>query len=228
MGELVRVGLMGFSERDREQFEAWSEPRGVFVTPFPIEAELSAPELSALAALLIATEERPLLSVGQCGRAHAVAPELPVALLGPRDLELEAAARRAGAGCVLSRSECGVFPWQTLNLFLRHGPNSRVTDEPITLSDGVTLDRLGRRLLIDGHDHPLSATKFELLCYLIDHAGRAVSARELVSMRLLLPSQATRYRCIIFELRDHLGSARHLICAVPGYGYRMDLPRERD
>jgi len=93
----------------------------------------------------------------------------------------------------------------------------------VALGTGVFVDRSRRTLHIDGHEQGLSAQKFDLLCYLIDHEGTAVRAIELVRCGILRPSQAQRFKGLIQELRARLGSYRDRLRAVPGYGYRLDL-----
>jgi DNA-binding response OmpR family regulator len=75
-------------------------------------------------------------------------------------------------------------------------------------------------------ERALSRGKFELLSYLIQHTGRAISAEELVRAGVLAVSQRSRYRAIVLELRAHLGDARSAIRTVQGYGYRFEPPRD--
>jgi DNA-binding response OmpR family regulator len=97
----------------------------------------------------------------------------------------------------------------------------------VALNELVVIDRARRLLLVDGREQVLSAQKFELLCYLVEKAGVAVGAQELVKCGLLRPSQASRFKGVVQELRARLGPARTLISAVPGYGYRFDFETER-
>jgi DNA-binding response OmpR family regulator len=84
---------------------------------------------------------------------------------------------------------------------------------------------VARRLSVLGQEQPMSVQKFELLCYLADRAGRAVDPRELVKSGVIRPAQVQRIRALIAELRGRLGPASSLITTVPGFGYRLDLPR---
>lgn len=92
----------------------------------------------------------------------------------------------------------------------------------VALNESVALD-LDRRCLWFGRiERPLTKAKFDLLEYLVQHSGRAVSADELVRAGVFVPSQRMRYRAIALELRNKLGEARSIIRTVPGYGYRCE------
>lgn len=72
-------------------------------------------------------------------------------------------------------------------------------------ADGVTVDTLRRTAFVDGHPVDLTPTEFDILAYLLSHADRVVSCRELVfhlrgyevderEARLLLRSHIHRLR----------------------------------
>jgi DNA-binding response OmpR family regulator len=106
----------------------------------------------------------------------------------------------------------------------QHDPE-RQTASPVAavaLGAGVVLDLSARCLRIERDEVRLSCDKFELLRYLVNCTGRAVSADELVCKRIFLRSQAARYKAIVFELRRKLGPAWRSIRSVPGYGYRFE------
>lgn len=88
----------------------------------------------------------------------------------------------------------------------------------------LQIDRVGRRVLLGVHEARLSSQKFDLLCYFVDHAGRAVTARDLVRLNILRPSQAGRFKCLVRELRQALRFTGGNFRAVPGYGYRYEPP----
>lgn len=179
-------------------------------------------ELRALDAVVIGVEERPLLSLAECSRARAALPGLQVALLGPRDERLEAAAERAGA-LFLTYPAPDSGQWEALTSRLRSCRAAATAAGRTWISPRMCVDRDARLLYIDGRACSLSSAKFDLLTYLLDHAGRAVPSQELVQRGLLRPSQASRYKGLIAELRRHLGAERDCIRAVPGYGYRLDV-----
>lgn len=103
---------------------------------------------------------------------------------------------------------------------------SRIQGTPTAITPQLSIDCGARTLWVDGREATISAQKFDLLCYLVDRAGIAVQASDLVREGLLRPSQAQRYKGLIQELKSRLGSARDLIRVVPGYGYRLDIPGE--
>jgi DNA-binding response OmpR family regulator len=218
-----RLALVGGSSVERASFEAWCRGQAFVLLSFPLEPAPELANLRQLDALVIAADERPLLSLAECGRLRACLPDLPVALLGRQQAdELGVAAERAGA-LFLASSVPLASSWEALPGLLAERRAASAHASRVWVSERLCLDRTRRVLYLDGEERTLSAAKFDLLSYLFDNAGRAVSARELVRRGLLIPSQASRYKGLIAELRHHLGSERDCIRAVPGYGYRLEL-----
>jgi len=217
------IGLMGLSDLHRATVLDWATECAFRTCSFPLEVEQAAVAVSGVDLMVIDAEREPLFAVAECGRLRRELPSLPIALLGPHDPKLSSAGLRAGARWYFCLENAASPPWQTLQSTLSV-PRS-TTDLPVLQKLGPTaeLDRSARVLFIDGEPRTLTAAKFDLLCYFLDHAGRAVSARELVAQGLLLPTQVARFRCVVRELRNYLGSARNLIRAVTGYGYRLDV-----
>lgn len=92
-----------------------------------------------------------------------------------------------------------------------------------------TLDRARAVLLRDGREVALRPQSFEVLCYLVDRAGRVVSRDEL--MRAIWPDVVVTpdslSQCLV-DIRRALDDAdRSLVRTVPRRGYRFDLPVER-
>jgi DNA-binding response OmpR family regulator len=225
--ESVNVVVFGSRTADMAELESWRhEP--LSVSWVPMDQSVGAPELGSAALLIVDAAEQPLVAVAECARVRARAPALPIAYLG-RGLEAEeiAAARRAGATFLLSRplrSRELLVCIQKVHAGRRSLRLSGDVPGRTALGDAVTLDRDSRQLFVHGRYQRLSASKFDLLCYFVQHSGRAIAATELVQRGLLRPSQRARFRSVIRELRSSIGPARTLLQTVPGYGYRLDLP----
>lgn len=193
------------------------------VRSFPIDAPTDVNEIRELDFVVIAALERPLLAIAECARLHTAVPSIPLLLLGPAAPELEAAALRAGGFYVRADDAARPSFWSGLRRVAHErgliGRSGALTH----VSAHLAIDRSARLVYVDGQLRELSAAKFDLFCYLVEHAGRAISASELVRQRLLLPSQAARFKGLIAELRGHLGTQRDCIRAVPGYGYRLEV-----
>jgi DNA-binding winged helix-turn-helix (wHTH) protein len=88
----------------------------------------------------------------------------------------------------------------------------------------VRIDVAGRVATHEGHVLVLQPKTFELLLVLIQHAGRALSRRELVTT--LWPHTFVEEANLSFQvaaLRKALGpDARGWIVTLPRYGYRFD------
>jgi DNA-binding response OmpR family regulator len=218
-----RIGLMGLGDADRKALLDWATERALLTVSFALDIEAAEETLGSLDLLVIDAEREPLLSIAECGRLMRTLPSLPIALVGPGDPKLESAALRAGARWYFSRERGGAHHWEVLHpaLSFRRSPVRPPTLQRLCRT--VEIDRAARVLYVGGERRTPSATKFDLLLYLLDRAGRAVSARELVAQGLLLPTQVERFRGIIRELRRYLGPAGDLIRPVTGYGYRLDL-----
>lgn len=170
------------------------------------------------AVVIVASRSAVPLAIAECARIRAEHGRLPI-FFSVSAASARRAALRAGATEFFLLDDA--LP-ELANRLQRIEPNGKsVPSAPVHLR----LDRVARRLWLDGREVQLSCQKFELLRYFIDHAGQAVSARQLVHEGLLLPSQSKRYKGLIHELRARLGSAGPLLRSLPGYGYRLELPR---
>jgi DNA-binding winged helix-turn-helix (wHTH) protein len=222
-GDRREIGLIGVPASERASCEAWARMQALPVRSFRIDVPTDVDEIRQLEFVVIAALEQPLLAIAECARLHTALPSMPLALLGPAAPELEAAAQRVGGFCVRAGDASKPSFWSGLRrmaharcLLGRSGALTHV-------SAHLAIDRSARLVYVEGRTRALSATKFDLFCYMIDHAGRAISASELVRHRLLLPSQAARFKGLIAELRGYLGTQRDCIQAVPGYGYRLEV-----
>ena len=219
-----RIGLMGVGDSRQALILEWATECAFLADSFPLEVEQAADAFSGVDLMVIDAAREPLLAIAECGRLRREMPSLPIALSGPHDPTLERAGLRAGARWYFSLEDAASLPWEALQSILSTiRPTTRRPPVLEKLGPTAELDRSARVLFIDGEPRTLSAAKFNLLCYFLDHAGRAVSARELVTRGILLPTQVARFRCVVRELRNHLGSARNLISPVSGYGYRLDV-----
>ena len=224
------IYLAGPPTRELELVRAWAgrHCRAVVWLSQESAVELEVPAEAALVVIDAHTE--PFDAVVQVARIRAAHANVPIMLFGAGSGERDSflrAALRSGANAVLER------PFDELGLCaaLQRLAGSRSRHRPggvVALSPSCRLDLEGRCLRVGRVAHPLTRAKFDLLAYLVQHAGRAVSAEELVRAGIFVPSQRARYRAIMLELRDKLGEARSVIRTVPGYGYRFEPPASKE
>jgi DNA-binding response OmpR family regulator len=218
-----RIGLMGLGDPAKAQLLHWATECAFLTQSFPLEVEQPVVALAGIDLMVIDAGREPLLAVAECGRLRLGLPRLRIALVGPHDPKLERAGLRAGASWYFClENTASSPPWEALRCAVSLVPSTSRPSAIQKLGPTAELDRSARVLYIDGERRTPPAAKFDLLCYFLDHAGQAVSARELVAHGLLLPTQVARFRCVIRELRHYLGSAANLIRPVSGYGYRLD------
>jgi two-component system phosphate regulon response regulator PhoB len=89
--------------------------------------------------------------------------------------------------------------------------------------DGVTIDSIRHKIIIDGEEAPFTATEFKLLHFLASHPGRVYSRDDLV-LRIIGEDSAVVSRNIdvhVKSVRRRLGAYRDLIETVRGVGYRF-------
>lgn len=164
------------------------------------------------------------LAVAECARVGSL--RVPIGLLTSRPLETSALARAGVRAWLIPPCSAPEMQGFFASLYATETSKSGTilaVRPRMHLAPEVELDRTRRTLFVKGREEALPAQKFDLLCYLVDHAGVAVTAAELVQRGLLRPSQAFRLKGLVQELRGRLGPARTLLKAVSGYGYRFDL-----
>jgi DNA-binding response OmpR family regulator len=86
------------------------------------------------------------------------------------------------------------------------------------------LDRAGRTLSVDGQVVTLTRREFDLLAYLQDHRGVALSREELMNT-VWQSGYLVGDRTIdvhVRRLRVKLGRHAHRLSTLRGYGYRLD------
>jgi DNA-binding response OmpR family regulator len=222
------IALIGDRTRCGELDRA--APRAALLA-LPFDPPCDAEALAGTTAVFVDACSDAALAIAECGRLRAGGLLLPLLLLAPEPVRLQQAAARAGATRVLSMplslDEIREFlePGDAQGDGPGHGNGGLQREGTIGFGAHVVLDRVARRLSVLGHEQPISLQKFELLCYLADRPGRAVEPSELVKAGVIRPTQVQRIRALIAELRDRLGPAANLITTVPGFGYRLDLPR---
>jgi two-component system, OmpR family, KDP operon response regulator KdpE len=185
--------------------------------------ELEVPSEASL--VVIDAQGDALDAVVQVARIRTAHASVPIVLLGPLSEEYDTfskAAVRSGANAVLKRPVDRHALFEALRRLSVPTRKSAPLRGCIALSASCILDLEGRCLRVGRVERPLTKAKFDLLAYLVQHSGRAVSAEELVRAGIFSPSQRARCRAIMLELREKLGEAKSVIRTVPGYGYRFD------
>jgi DNA-binding response OmpR family regulator len=102
-------------------------------------------------------------------------------------------------------------------------PESSRWAEPSAASSTARLDHAARRLVLAGHEVPLTHLEFELLAYLVHNESRAVTRTELME-RVWNYQVAASDRTVdvhVRRLRRKLAGHWRLT-TVRGYGYRFD------
>ncbi|MDD3157977.1 response regulator transcription factor [Anaeromusa sp.] len=95
------------------------------------------------------------------------------------------------------------------------------------LPGGLSIDAAARQVFIDGQPLELSPKEYELLSYLVEHRGKALSRQQILN-------QVWNYdyygdlRTVdthITRLRGKLGDQAALVQTIRGYGYRFEGER---
>lgn len=156
-------------------------------------------------------------------RQNARTSRLPVILVTARDAEMDKVrGLDEGADDYLTK------PFGVMELLARvRALLRRAHDEERSLLlhlGGVTLDRASHRVTADDHEVILTHMEFELLAYLLSHAGKVVTREQLLdSVWGIAYAGDTRTVDVhIRTLRQKLGECGSLIATVRGVGYRME------
>ena len=151
---------------------------------------------------------------------------LPLVILSARDLEDDkVAALDLGADDYLTKPFGVRELLARLRLALRHAAH-REGHPLVFAARGVRVDRAARRVTTDNADIHLTPTEYELLTYLVAHAGKVVTHRTLLAAVWgpTYAEDAGVLRVFINQLRRKLerDPARpRLIVTEPGVGYRL-------
>ena len=152
---------------------------------------------------------------------------VPIIMLTARDSENDYA-----MGLGLGSDDYITKPFSAMALLMRVRAIFRRIDfesqkhtAPAGTSVGrLTLDEGSRHILRDGHALALTPTEYEVLRYLMLHAGQAVSREALLSevwgFETAVETRATDDT--VRRLRQKLTDAGVIISAVWGYGFRLE------
>ncbi|MGN0777539.1 MAG: winged helix-turn-helix domain-containing protein [Aristaeellaceae bacterium] len=152
---------------------------------------------------------------------------LPVMLVTARDAEMDKVrGLDEGADDYLTKPFGVMELLARIRALLRRSGESSA-EECLTLGD-VVLDRARHRVTAGGQEVVLTHMEFELLAFLMRHAGRAVT-REVLLDDVWGMAYAGDTRTVdvhIRTLRQKLGDSGSMIATVRGVGYRMEAAHE--
>ena len=152
---------------------------------------------------------------------------LPVILVTARDAEMDKVrGLDEGADDYLTKP-FGVMELLARVRALLRRSGEGAPEECLTLGD-VTLDRARHRVTAGGAEVVLTHMEFELLAFLMAHAGKAVT-REVLLDDVWGIAYAGDTRTVdvhIRTLRQKLGPSGSMIATVRGVGYRMEETHE--
>jgi two-component system, OmpR family, KDP operon response regulator KdpE len=116
-----------------------------------------------------------------------------------------------------------------LHASLRRVPHSSATERQVIALDGVQIDFKARTVKRHGRDVQLTRKEFELLWYLVSHAGEVISHRKLLQA-VWGPDygdEAEYLRVCVNHLRKKIEpnppEPKYILTAL-GMGYRFELP----
>jgi DNA-binding response OmpR family regulator len=94
----------------------------------------------------------------------------------------------------------------------------------------LTLDRVGRRALLEGREVELTTREFALLLHLAHRADRVVTRSELLTQvwSIQFDPESNVVEVHVSRLRDKLGSYAWMIETVRGRGYRLRTARTEE
>ncbi len=195
-------------------FEVYAASRGRFATPVGRSVR---PDLVILDMALPDDD-----AVGTYDGLRAAGVRAPVLFLSAgEDTEAAAAVRRTMAALDGHLTK----PYEVAEV-VAHGREllaRDLADESRLLRHGdLSVDPARRRVWRDGTRVELSAREFELLGYLLDHAGQVVTKKQILERVWGAPFRTGTVETYIYYLRRKLGDGdQRLIRTVRGVGYTM-------
>lgn len=156
-------------------------------------------------------------------RRDARTRRVPVILVTARDAEMD---KVKGLDC--GADDYLTKPFGVMELLARVRALLRRTQEEtpsavMTLGD-VTLDRESHRVTAGGQEIALTHMEFELLAFLMAHAGKAVTREMLLDdvWGIAYSGDTRTIDVHVRTLRQKLGDSGRLIATIRNVGYRMD------
>lgn len=190
--------------------------------------------------LVLAAQHRPALVILDIGLPDLSGQEIlrrlrewsdvPVIILSVQDDEVgKVAALDAGADDYVTKPFNTSELLARLRVALRH---SSKKDEPAVFqAGGLVVDLAARRVTVNSREIKLTATEYNLLRFLVRHAGKVLTQRQILR-EIWGPGhdEHTHYlRVYIAHLREKLEadpSRPELIITEPGVGYRFMAPAQ--
>lgn len=111
-----------------------------------------------------------------------------------------------------------------IHAVLRRTIHAKNDDERVTLGK-ITIDKKGRRVSVEGEAVPLTLKEFELLVFLVQHQGQALSREQLLEFVWGMDYHGS-LRTVdthIKTLRMKLGTGDY-IQTIWGVGYKFEVP----
>ena len=90
---------------------------------------------------------------------------------------------------------------------------------------GISIDKLGHQVLVDGRELELSYKEFELLSYFIENQGIALSREKILNhvWNYDYFGDARTIDTHVKKLRSKLGDKGELIKTIWGMGYKFEV-----
>lgn len=105
------------------------------------------------------------------------------------------------------------------------GQTPQVQSEQPLEFEGLTIDRAGHTVTVDGEKAELTPKEYDLLCYLAEHHGIALSREQLLEdvWGYDFYGDDRTIDTHIKNLRNHLGPYRDHIITLRGVGYKFEF-----